>query len=409
MKKIILSLLIVTSFTMSFAQKANVSKAKNKALMDTPDFPGAREAIQAALKDSTTKNDANTWYVAGLVDSKENDLLYVKAIARLPLDTIAKGKAIMNSYGYLIVADSLDQLPDAKGKVKPRFRKQIKEIIKDFYVKNENMISWGAYLYEKEKYDETVKVFEVYLGIPNLPLMAKEIQIDSTYKKIKYFTGVAYSKAKQHQKSIAIFQEMKNDSYRTNDVYQLLSDEYNGIKDSVNYVKTLKEGLDKFPSEVWFLQNIINYYIRANKIQDALTYLNSAIQKEPNNFQYQLVKGQLYLTLENYDDAITTLKKAIELDPTKPEAYSEMGRAYYNNAVKMSKEANKIKDINLYKAEDKKIDLVYREAIPFYKKAIELNPQEVEYKLPLKQLYYRLQMDAEYEAISKEIKEAQAK
>jgi len=394
---------------MSFAQKANVSKAKNKALMDTPDFPGAREAIQAALKDSTTKNDANTWYVAGLVDSKENDLLYVKAIARLPLDTIAKGKAIMNSYGYLIVADSLDQLPDAKGKVKPRFRKQIKEIIKDFYVKNENMISWGAYLYEKEKYDETVKVFEVYLGIPNLPLMAKEIQIDSTYKKIKYFTGVAYSKAKQHQKSIAIFQEMKNDSYRTNDVYQLLSDEYNGIKDSVNYVKTLKEGLDKFPSEVWFLQNIINYYIRANKIQDALTYLNSAIQKEPNNFQYQLVKGQLYLTLENYDDAITTLKKAIELDPTKPEAYSEMGRAYYNNAVKMSKEANKIKDINLYKAEDKKIDLVYREAIPFYKKAIELNPQEVEYKLPLKQLYYRLQMDAEYEAISKEIKEAQAK
>jgi len=409
MKKIILSLLIVTSFTISFAQKANVSKAKNKALMDTPDFPGAREAIQAALKDSTTKNDANTWYVAGLVDSKENDLLYVKAIARLPLDTIAKGKAIMNSYGYLIVADSLDQLPDAKGKVKPRFRKQIKEIIKDFYVKNENMISWGAYLYEKEKYDETVKVFEVYLGIPNLPLMAKEIQIDSTYKKIKYFTGVAYSKAKQHQKSIAIFQEMKNDSYRTNDVYQLLSDEYNGIKDSVNYVKTLKEGLDKFPSEVWFLQNIINYYIRANKIQDALTYLNSAIQKEPNNFQYQLVKGQLYLTLENYDDAITTLKKAIELDPTKPEAYSEMGRAYYNNAVKMSKEANKIKDINLYKAEDKKIDLVYREAIPFYKKAIELNPQEVEYKLPLKQLYYRLQMDAEYEAISKEIKEAQAK
>lgn len=409
MKKIILSLLIVTSFTISFAQKANVSKAKNKALMETPDFTGAREAIQLALKDSTTKNDANTWYVAGLIDSKENDLLYVKAVARLPLDTLAKGKAMMKSYGYLIVADSLDQLPDAKGKVKPRFRKQIKEIIKDYYLKSENLISWGAYLYEKEKYDETVKVFDVYLGIPNLPLMAKEIPIDSTYKKIKYFTGVAYSKAKQYKKSIGIFEELKSDTYRTNDVYQLLSDEYNGLKDSVNYVKILKEGLDKFPSEPWFLQNLINYYIRSNRIQDALTYLNSAIQREPNNSQYQLVKGQLYLTLENYDEAISTLKKAIEMDSTKPEAYAEMGRAYYNNAVKMSKEATKIKDTNVFKAEDKKIDLVYREAIPCYKKAIELNPQEIEYKLPLKQLYYRLQMDAEYEAISKQIKQAQGK
>ncbi len=409
MKKIILSLLIVTSFTISFAQKANVSKAKNKALMETPDFPGAREAIQLALKDSTTKNDANTWYVAGLVDSKENDLLYVKAVARLPLDTIAKGKAMMKSYSYLIVADSLDQLPDAKGKVKPRFRKQIKELIKDFYTKSENLISWGAYLYEKEKYQETVKVFEVYLGIPNLPLMGKEIPIDSTYKKIKYFTGVAFSKAKLYKKSISIFEDLKSDTYRTNDVYQLLSEEYNSLKDSVRYVKTLKDGLEKFPSEPWFMQNLINYYIRTNKISDALIYLNSAILREPNNFQYQLVKGQLYLTLENYDEAIPTLKKAIELDPTKPEAYAELGRAYYNNAVKMSKEASKIKDTNQFKAEDKKIDLVYREAIPFYKKAIELNQQEVEYKLPLKQLYYRLQMDAEYEAISKEIKAAQAK
>ena len=67
MKKIILSLFLVISFTLSFAQKSNVSKAKNKALMENPDFTGAREAIKLALNDSTTKNLAETWYVAGLI------------------------------------------------------------------------------------------------------------------------------------------------------------------------------------------------------------------------------------------------------------------------------------------------------------------------------------------------------
>jgi energy-coupling factor transporter transmembrane protein EcfT len=64
MKKIILLLILAISFTFSFAQKANVSKAKNRALMENPDFAGAREAIQLALKDSTTNKLAETWYVA---------------------------------------------------------------------------------------------------------------------------------------------------------------------------------------------------------------------------------------------------------------------------------------------------------------------------------------------------------
>ena len=118
MKKLILSLFLVISFTFSYAQKANVSKAKNKALMDNPDFAGAREAIKQALQDSTTKNLAETWYVAGLIGYSESDAAYKKALLRQPIDTVAKGKAILESYNYFVQADKLDQQPDAKGKVK---------------------------------------------------------------------------------------------------------------------------------------------------------------------------------------------------------------------------------------------------------------------------------------------------
>ena len=60
MKKIILSMFLVISVTFAFAQKANVSKAKTKALMENPDFTGARELIKPALTEETTKDLAST-------------------------------------------------------------------------------------------------------------------------------------------------------------------------------------------------------------------------------------------------------------------------------------------------------------------------------------------------------------
>jgi tetratricopeptide (TPR) repeat protein len=85
------------------------------------------------------------------------------------------------------------------------------------------------------------------------------------------------------------------------------------------------------------------------------------------------------------------------------DAYAGKGRLYFNKAVKMLEEANKIKDAKLYNAEAKKSEAVFKESVPYFKKASEINPKDIEYKKTLKTLYYRLKMDAEFEAINKEI------
>jgi len=404
MKKLILSLFLLISFTFLYAQKSNVSKAKDKALMEKPDFVGSREAISLALKDSTTKNLAETWYVAGLIGNKENDLLNAKALINLPFDADVKGKAIMESYAYFLNAVKLDSMPDAKGKVKPKYTKEIKPKLKEYYTVQQNLIAYGADLLKREKFAETVKAFEVFLEIPKLPFMKNEIVIvDSTYSMIKYYTARAAVSAKMQDKAIALFEELKNEKYETKVVYQLLYEQYVEKKDTVNYVKTLKEGFDKFPSEAWFLQNLINHYIFSGKTADALVYLNAAIEREPKMAQYRFVKGSLDESLGNADAAIVSFDKAIELDPTLADAYAGKGRLYYNKAFKMTEAANKIKDVKVYEAEVKKIDEVFKQSVPFFKKAAELNPKEVEYKKTLKILYYRLKMDADFDAIKKEI------
>lgn len=404
MKKLILSLILVISFTFTFAQKANVSKAKNKALMESPDFAGAREAIKLALQDSTTKNLAETWFVAGLIGTKENDLLYQKAVLAQPFDADVKGKAILESYAYYLEASKLDQLPDAKGKVKLKYTKDIKASLKDYYKVPQNLISYGATLYDKKNYEGALQVFETYLEIPKLPLMNNEISMtDSSYKMIKYYAAIAAKNAKKDDKALALLNSLKTDNYETLTVYQLLYEQYSAMKDTVNSAKTLKEGFDKFPSEAWFLQNLINQLIYSGKTADALVYLNTAIEREPKMAQYRFVKGNLDESLGNTDAAIAAFDKAIELDPTLADAYAGKGRLYYNKAVKMSEVANALKDVKAYNAEVKKIEEVFKQSIPFFKKAIELNPKEVEFKKPLKNLYYRLKMDADFEAIKKEI------
>ncbi len=404
MKKTILSLFLVLSFTFSFAQKANVSKAKNKALMENPDFAGAREAIAPALKDSTTSSDAYTWYVAGLIGYKENDMYYQKAMLNQPFDADVKGKAMLESYDYFIKAYSLDILPDKKGKVKPKYEKDIKTYLKEYYNIQQNLIAYGAYLFEKKRYDDVVKTFDVYLEIPKLPLMKNEIPMDTTYYKIEYYDGIAATNANMHDKAIKIFEDLKDKNYETANVYQMLYQEYKDKNDTVNYVKTLKDGFVKFPANTWFLQNLINYFIYSGKTKDALTYLTTAIEREPKLAQYQYVKGGLDESLGNLEDARKDFDKAIELDPTLADAYAGIGRLIYNKGVKMLEEANNIKDIKLYNAEQDKAENVFKQSMPYFKKAVELNPKEVEYKKPLKNLYYRLKMDADFDAISKEIK-----
>jgi hypothetical protein len=409
MKKIIITLILAISFTGAFAQKSNVSKAKNKALTEeNPDFTGAREAIRLALADTTTNKLAETYYVAGLIGYKECESLYKKQMLNQPIDTLKKGSAILESYPYFLQALKLDSMPDAKGKVKPKFTKLIKDYLKDYYTTQLHLFAYGAYLLQKKKdYPGAINAWEVYMAIPNLPVFNNELKKDSTYKLIKFYTALTAVDAKMTAKSIPLLESLKHDNYETTEVYRQLSNVYLSVKDSANYLATLKEGLEKLPTDGWFLQNLINYYIYSGKTKDALTYLNTAIEREPQMAQYRYVKGNLDEAIGNIDQAIASFDKALQLDSTIAEAWGGKGRLYFNKAVKMSDEANKIKDVKAYNAEMKNVDAAFKVSIPYFQKAAQLKPSDIEFKRTLKTLYYRLKKDpvfeAKYDAITKEI------
>lgn len=397
MKKLIISLLLVASISGLYAQKSNVNRAKNKVLIETPEFGEARELIKPALTDESTKNVANTWYVAGLIDYKENQTLGDNP------DQDKRGPMVLQSYNYFLKADSLDQLPDAKGKVKPKHRKDIKNMVTEYY--QYYLIGYGAHLFDNRQYKDAYNVFETFLEIPDLPLIENSIQKDTTYNMIEYYAAISASNADMSKEAIGFLEKLKDGAYEPITVNQMLYDEYRKLNDTVNYVRVLENAVQKFPQEPWFLQNLINHYIYSNQTEKALDYLETAIKQEPNSAQYRFVEGSLKESLKDTEGALASYKKATELDPNMHSAYAEMGRIHYNKAIALWDAADAIRgNAKKMKEEQAKAMEEFKEALPYYQKANQLAPNEMNYKVMMRTLYYRLKMYTEYEAIDAEIK-----
>lgn len=412
MKKTLIMAALVLISAGCFAQKANVKKAKNLALQETPDFSGARAAINEALTNEETKDLADTWYTAGLIGyqelSKENEKTYLGQ-AR---DEKRAGEAVVESFDYWMKAADLagQKVLDKKGNEvladKKTYALLQKKVLE--YYKNQELVKYGIYLNDQRDFATAYGVFQRHLSIPELSLMQneklqKEMPKDSIYDQYKYYTAIFAIQAEMHPEAIAVLEEMKDGNYEAITVNQFLYQEYVNVKDTANYVRVLQNAVVRFPQEPWFLQNLINHYIFSGQEQEAINYLDQAIAREPNVAQYHLIKGNLNENQKNYEAALADFDRALAIDPTMADAEAGKGRVYYNQAVKMNEDAALIADAKEYKKALEEMNAMFRQSMPFFEKAHELAPDNRDYMITLRGLYYRFDMTDKYNAINEEL------
>ena len=412
MKKTLILAALVLISAGCFAQKANVKKAKNLALQETPDFSGARAAINEALSNDETKDLADTWYTAGLIGyqelSKENEKTYLGQ-AR---DEKRAGEAVVESFDYWMKAADLagKKVLDKKGNEvladKKTYALLQKKVLE--YYKNQELVKYGIYLNDQRDFATAYGVFQRHLSIPELSLMQdvklqKEMPKDSIYDQYKYYTAIFAIQAEMHPEAIAVLEEMKDGNYEAITVNQFLYQEYVNVQDTANYVRVLQNAVVRFPQEPWFLQNLINHYIFSGQEQEAINYLEQAIAREPNVAQYHLIKGNLNENQKNYEAALADFDRALAIDPTMADAEAGKGRVFYNQAVKMNEDAALIADAKEYKKALEEMNAMFRQSMPFFEKAHELAPDNRDYMITLRGLYYRFDMTDKYNAINEEL------
>lgn len=408
-KTLFLAALVLISAT-CFAQKAAVRTARNLAQQENPDFDGARSAIRQALENEETKDLAETWYVAGLIGYSQNEHIWLMGQMGQPIDNETKGAAIVESIDYWLKADELAMIPTYDKKGNPKYdtktRKNIAEKIVEYYQKQDLAI-YASYLAEQNDDMGVANAFKMHCDIPDLEMMqdpklqAKLVK-DTTYYQYMGYALSYFYRAKAYDEALKMAERIAADPAHEVTAYQYFYDLHK-LKGEPEIARAkLSEAVEKFPKEPWFIQNMINDLVQAKDTLGAVAYLDRAIENDPSQAQYYHTKATLLSTLRRFEEAFTFFDKAVEMEPSNPEYFLNYAYAYSDKATLMLDGTDNLSQKE-YMAVKKQSDEVLKQALPYFEKAHELAPGDMNYARPLRQCYYRLQMEAEYQALSAEM------
>lgn len=372
-KFLILSLVTTLSF-IACAQKGVVKDASRSLKSD--DLNEARALIKQALVNEETANDPNTWKLAGDIGDKAFENERTKEMLGKESNQEVMYKGLMESYVPYLKADSLGQLPDSKGRVKNKVRKDIAATLK---ANQPFFINGGIYFNEKNDFARASKYFETYWDIPTLDLYEGSTDgfvIDSTYQTIKYYSIITAIQAEDHERALKLIERataepfIENSAYQESDLFELMASEYIQMGDTASYMEVLNVGAERFPKSKYFIPNLINVYIREGQNEKALDYLDQAIKNDPSNAcDLNSVKAALFSEREEFDKAEAEYKKALVQDENCERALEGLAVNYILQAQNLKdKSAQQMTDRKLQAENDKKTIEFYLMALPYLEK-----------------------------------------
>ena len=241
------------------------------------------------------------------------------------------------------------------------------------------------------------------------PVMAKSnMKADTLYNEIKYYTVNAASSTESREAvALQYMNELKTEPKYSQTMYEWLYSTYQKKGDETNSVAILKEAVNKYPSNAYFIGSLINYYLDNKKDAEAVAYVDDAISNDPRNVQYYLIKSKLYLQKSDFNKAIEVAKQAIAVEPNNFDANYFCGFAYVKNGERAYDRAGKIKDNKKYNAAVNLAKEQFKSAIPYLEKARSINAKDANNLNLLKTSYYRIGNGAKYSEIDAQLKKIQ--
>jgi len=399
MKKLVFTLGLCLVASISFGQKKAVADALKLAKDPKPNFTEARALIKGALENDETKNDPKTWYTAGQIEDFQFNQENTKQMLQQQANEEVMYDALLAVYPYFIEAYRLDNLPDAKGKIKPKYTKDIKSTLRanlPYYWNG------GGYFFDSRNYRKAIEFFDQYIEISDNPFMKEvvkttEDKIDSLYLYSNYYAAIASGDLEDHDLALRTLNRAKKSDFKQEEILQSIVAEYERMKDTINMEKISNEGIALFPNNDYFLIKLINIYLSTDRNDKAVEYINTALQNNPNDAILFNSAGRIYEIIgDNFEKSEECYKRSIELDGQNADSQSNLGRIYYNKAIVLLDEANNIADIKKYNEEKEKVKEILKQALPHYELAFKLNPDASENKMALRSIYYNLEMGDKY-------------
>ena len=379
MKKIVLLVAMGLLISVStFAQRSNRTKAY--MYMEKGKLEEAKAAIDEAVKNPKTMNDAKTWLYYGRV-------YYGIASSPLPafrkLDSLAAEKAMAG----LQKAKKLDD----KRRIDKEADEYLGKLSTVFYQQ-------GSRAYKERNYGGAAKNFADAYHV------AKQLgKVDTT---AAFNAGISAVLAHNPKMASNYLKKSIDAGYADPKAYVFYARSLKEMGDTIAAEKALKTGRKVHPDDLGLLLEQAQVYLEKGQSKELINSLKQAIAKEPNspnNANLYFLIGKSYDDLKDLGKAEDNYKKALKVNPNFFEAYYNIGAIYVNKASVLQKEAN-----NLPLSEDKKYKKLNDSAnanleiaVPWLEKALKLKPTDQATVKALKEAYTRLKMNNKLKELMK--------
>lgn len=372
MKKLIVAAMMVLGATSAFAGDSDALKAVMKAKTYAEAEALLKQNLGQLANDAEKAKAYNK-----LVDlsmkayNDQQSIMQTNQIMKKndPIDENAMNEGAYNALMNAIECYKYDQLPNAKGKVAPKFGSNASRV----WAARVQLVNAGQTAAQNNKADEVLKYWGAFLDTDSEPLFAS---VDAKQKdgEKEYIGQVALFAARYaYQAKDAVRCEkycdiaMKSEKEAKDALNLKLYVMKDGLKthaDSLAYVDKLKGLYAQDESNDVILDGLNSMYssMKMEKEQEAL--LNAAIAKNPSNFVALANLGMMYIQKNDADNAIKNLKLALAAKPDNVTVLTYLGACY-------NSKAGALQDPNGRK-------VVYKEAVKVLDKAKELDPEKAQ-------------------------------
>lgn len=378
----------------AFAQEKVVKEVERTVKRDKADINAARQLIKTTLDNPETANSAHAWYVAGFVEEKAVENGFIKLQLGEAVDEAGFYKPLYDMVNYYEKAYELDHQPNEKGRVKPKYDKKIREAVSTYFAQ---LINAGNEGLQSGDFTKANKYFSKYGEVKRHPMLegTAAAKVDSLSMEVAFFSAYAATQMEGNtQAAIKELEQIKEVPFNQSEVYQLLALQYINSGDTVKYENTLKEAINVVPQEPIFLTNLANILIIKGENDQALTFLNQLLEKDPTNPLVLSTMGQIYTEgKKDYKTGESYYLKAVELNPESKEAIYGLAQVYFNQGADAINEANSINDQAQYAVALEKAKGFYAKALPYLEKVHKLDPDNSQFRTALYNVYYNLGME----------------
>ncbi len=370
--KIALLSALFAAFAISgaIAQNKNVRKAESS--LEDGNLKEAKSYINMAAKDEKTADEAKTWYIKGEV--------YYALSKKDSMNTTGQE---YRDTAFAAFKKTLKLDPKFTGMLLTSY-KPLSDLYVDYW-------KYGANGFNNKNYEAAFHAFKKVKAV-NDYMNKLELGMGSDIDTMAVLNigNAAYNWGKKDS-AVKYYQKLADLNFKKESfIYKVLLQEYRDTNED-KFFAVLEKAKKLFPGDQDFTNEEISYYNSKGETDKLVSKLEDVVAQDPQNYNATLNLAISYDNLANpkstgdttatrpanhdelFQKAVTYYKKAIDLKPDDYAANFNLGLMYYNAAAhigtKLGELSSDSKDKSIQDSLLKKQDEYLDEALPYLEKA----------------------------------------